>query len=446
MNIKKRIHINVNKFMLDTSASMVIMFGAAMPVVLTVGGVGIDMLSVQNQENSANSRLNSVGSFASANNSCTGQSGSALNACASSLQSLVNDYANKTGGNISVTVTPGLWCTTSSGASSYVANGLCSSGSSIGAVKVVGTTSFDTRFLKLFGKSNISKTIEMILVDSRITSLNTAGICPGIILNAAILSNSQSGEVDWSEKTQSPRKLSVRELRVGDDSENDFQGETGSYSTKKPFWLYDVTGERTSFPTRETVSSNSKTPIDGLTRPSGNSIDVTAGTIVNVWSNSFGASSSSFGKKVTDRDYGEVDTSDNGGPQILRPLKKLEGQTCMALVGEEVSSNRVKLTGIIPMSLDIVCDGKRKRQGNKWTALKGDGKTTESKCKYESDTDRVDISLKFWYGEGRNSDNAAFTFSDKTKWGGSNKGDYSKGNVKAMRSPPNKVDYKSSFN
>lgn len=448
MNIRKRIHHNLNKFMLDTSASMVIVFGAAMPVVFTVGGVSIDLLSAQSQESAEYSKLNSIGSFASDRNSCTGKSGSALNTCASNLQSLVNSYTNQINANSSVTVTPGLWCTPSSGSPSFVENGACSSKNSVGAVKVDSATNYSTRFLKLFGKSTISKSMSMVLVDSKITTVATLGICPGIIFNEDILSNSNAGDVDWSEKKQSPRKLSKRELRVGDDDDNDFDGETGRYSTKKPFWLYDVTGKMTSFPRSEKKSSSSrnKDPIDQLSRPSGDSIDVSVGAVVNVWSYRFRADNDSFGDKVNDRDHGEVDTSDNGGPQILRPLKKLEGQTCMALLGEEVGNNRVKITGVMPITLDVLCDGKRKRDKNRWIALKGDGKTTESRCSYRSDEDYVDISMQYRYGENRKSDDDDFTFSDKNKWGGSNKGDYSKGSVKAMRSPPNKVDYKSRDN
>ena len=143
MNIKKRIHSNINKFILDTNASVALIFGAAIPVAFTIGGVSIDMLSAQNQENTAFSRLNSVGSYASDRNSCTGQSGSALSACASNLQSLVNSYVNQTGGGLSVTVTPGLWCT-SNGSTSFVANGACSSSNSIVAVIVDASSNYST--------------------------------------------------------------------------------------------------------------------------------------------------------------------------------------------------------------------------------------------------------------------------------------------------------------
>ena len=446
MKLATKLMTKTKSFCRDTTASMIIVAGAAMPVIMVVGGVGLDLMSVQMKENAAAGQFNSIGTFATALNGCTGKSSGALATCAQTLQDQVNSYARNLSSDLSVTVTPGLWCTPSgNGSPSFILNSGSCSGSSVSAVKVSGIQSFNTRFLRLFGTSQINRKMEMILADDKMTGIATSGVCPSIILNEELLKSPSGGDVKWSEKSQSPRDKTKLVLRSGQSSQS-FDGELGSVSLSYPFFIADPSGSRTSFPSSERSGSGS-TPITSIQKPSGTDFDLTAGTKYRRLSIPFSANSNEFSKTVSDRDYGSRSASDNGGPQILRELKKnWEGKTCMALIGKDNKDGTVTVNGSVPFTFDVVCDGMRKRTNNKWVAYKDDGKTLESKCSYSSDTDKVDISIAGWLGDDRNADSDEYTPSDRNKWKAQNNGKGSQGYVRGTTASTNRVKDDRSYN
>ena len=445
MKLATKLMTKTKSFCRDTSASMVIAIGGAMPVIMIAGGVGLDLMSVQMQENAAASQLNSVGTFATALNTCTGQTGQGLLTCAQTLQNQVNAYASQISNNLTVTVTPGLWCTPAGNSTpSFVAVNGCGSGSSVSAVKVSGNLLFNTRFLKLFGTSSINRKLEVTLADDKMTGIATSGICPSIVFNEEIMKSSSAGEVNWSEKTQSPRNANKITLRSGITGQS-FSGELGSTSTNYPFFVVDPSGSRTSWPSSERTGSNN-TQIASISKPSGTDFDLTAGTKYRRFATPFATTNSDLSRNVTDRDYGSRLASDNGGPGILRELKKnWEGKTCMAMIGHDNGDGTLTVNGSVPFTFDVICDGMRKRSGGSWVAYKDDGKTVESKCSYSSDTDKVDISIAGWLGDNRTSDSAAYTPSDRTKWKAQNNGQGSKGWAKGITASTNKVEDKRSY-
>ncbi len=426
------------RFYRDTTASMVFVAGAAMPVVMVTGGVGLDLLSAQMKENAAAGQFNSVGTFAAALNTCTGQTGSGLIACAAQLQNQVNSYASKLSSDLSVTVTPGLWCTPSSGTPSFILNGAACSGSSVSAVKISGVQTFNTRFLRLFGAAQINRKMEMTLADDKMTGIATSGICPSIIFNEEIMNSSSAGEVKWSEKTQSPRDKNKITLTSGQSSQS-FSGETGTFSTSYSFFIADPSGSVTSFPSSERTSGTTQRAT--ISKPSGTDFDMTAGTKYRRLSVPFPANSTEFTKTVSDRDYGSRYASDNGGPAILRELKKnWENKTCMAMIGHDNGDGTVTVKGSVPFTFESVCDGMRKSVSNKWVAYKDDGVTLEPKCSYNSDTDKVDISLSGWLGDNRKADSDAYAPSDRNKWKAQNNGRNTVGWIRGITASTNRVE------
>ena len=446
MKLATKLMTKTKSFCRDTTASMIVVVGAAMPVVMVVGGVGLDLMSVQMKENAAAGQFNSIGTFATALNTCTGKADASLASCASQLQTQVNSYASNLSSNLSVTVTPGLWCTPSGGGSpSFTLNGACSSGSSVSAVKISGIQSFNTRFLRLFGTSQINRKMEMILADDKMTGIATSGICPSIVLNEEIMKSSSAGEVLWSEKTQSPRQKSKITLTSGVTSQS-FSGELGSTSTNYPFWIVDPSGSLTSWPSSER-SNGTTTQRTSISKPSGTDFDMTAGTKYRRFATPFATTNSDLSKNVTDRDYGSRLASDNSGPAILRELKKnWEGKTCMAMIGHDNGDGTVTIKSSAPFSFDVICDGMRKRSGGSWVAYKDDGKTVEPKCSYSSDTDKVNISIAGWLGDGRKADSDEYAPSDRNKWKATNNGKSSLGDVKGITASTNRVKDDRSYN
>ena len=432
-------------FCRDTTATMIMAVGAAMPVVIVTSGVGMDLLSVQMKENAAASQLNSVGTFASSLNTCTGQTNTTT--CAATLQTQINAFAKQIGAdNLTATVTPGLWCTPSSGSPSFIAVNASCSGSSVAAVKVSGTFAFDTRFLRLFGLPSINRKMDITLADDKMTGITTANICPSIVLNEEIIKSSSAGDVLWSEKSQSPRSNYINKITLKSGiTTQSFSGELGNTSTYYPFFLVDPSGSLTSWPASERLNSTT-TQRTSISKPSGTDFDLTAGTKYRRFSYPFSTTNSDLSKNVTDRDYGSRLASDNGGPAILRELKKnWEGKTCMAMIGHDNGDGTITIKGSVPFTFDVVCDGMRKRSGGNWVAYKDNGSTVESKCSYSSDVDKVDISISGWLGDNRTSDSIAYTPSDRNKWGAQTNGRGSVAYVRGTNASTNKVDDKRSY-
>lgn len=436
MKISKTLFAKVKHFCRDTTASLVFVVGGAMPVVIVTGGVGLDLMSVQIQENAAASQLNSAGIFASQINACSGiPAGSNLTACVSQLTSVVNSYIHNSNPSLTATLTPGLWC-----GNTFTSNSSCPNGSGVSAVKLTGTLSYNTRFLKLVGLSSINRQIQLTMMNSKVTAVATTNICPSIILNEQLLVSPTAGNVAWNDQASVLRNMGRYLLRINAGQQYGFSGTNGTLYTSNSFWMASTDGSnRSSYPNSERLN-NTPSPIPAIDKPSGNVFDFTAGTRFTVWSNNFPANSNEFGKTVNDPDYGLVNASDNGGPQIFAKLKRnYEGKTCMAMVGHDNGDGTVTVSSGIPITIDVICDGKRKSIQGKWYALKDDGVTAEPRCTYTSDTDKVDPSIAFWFGEGRTSDTASYTPSDSTKWAAQVNGDYSKGSAKSFNAPAKKV-------
>ena len=437
------------RFCADTKAAGGIIIGAAMPIVIVVGGVGLDLTTAQIQQNSAIVALNSAGNFASQISQCVSQNGGAADAtCLSNLNNVVNSYVAAVPGvnNLNLGVSTGVWCTTSSGSSSFVkyGNSLSSCTSSTAAIQVNGTYSYQTKFLRIFGANNLSKKITMTIVNDLVTSIATANICPSIILNERLLTDSAAGDILWKEGGQYPRQLTKFTVRAGQGTQS-WAGENGSTSFTS-FWNYDPKGSRASFPTSE-ISSGT-TPISSIGKESGTDFDLTVGRTVTVWPTTYSSNSGSAGKTVLDPETKTlVTTSDNGGEQIFKEFKKYEGQTCMALVGQDMGNKKVKIKKIIPVTWETICTGKRKRLTSSWQALEEDGVTVKAGCSYTSDVDKVDPHFIGRIGESRTDDSKPYILSQKEKWGGRTNGQGSSDvSAKAFFGTPRKAEERSNFN
>lgn len=437
----------VKRFASDTTASMVMIFGAAAPVVIVTGGVGLDMLNVQMKENAATATMNSIGAFASALNTCTGKTGTDLQTCATNLQNSVNSYLTSIGqsGQLSVGVTTGYWCN----GTTYSTTGCSSNQTSVPAVQVQGTLSVDTKFLRLFGAATINKGILMTMVDDKITSIAGADICPAFALDDRVLVHPTAGRVTWDDKTNSARLLTQVSLSDGIGKSQSLNSETGTISLSNPYYLIDTGGGgRTTWASRETTSSNSTTAISPITAPTASDFDLGAAKTYTVisYNQNFSASPSYFGKQVNDSRYGLVPTSDSGAPQMLKNLKMKEGSNCLALVVKDLGNGTVKVVGAHPVHIDTVCDGKRTYSSGKFNAKKPDGVTNEPNCSYDNgNTDRVDITIKYHIGEDRNDDSDPWTPSDKSKHRGQSKGNSSNGYMMGMIGQPNRVEEQHSY-
>jgi hypothetical protein len=346
----------------------------------------------------------------------------------------------------SVVVTPGLWCTGSGITAQFVPSATSTSCTSIGsgatgtaAVQVTGTITSKTRFLQAFGVKNITKNLQMVVANDLMTSIANSTICPSIILNDQYLSNSQAGEVAWSDKGSKPRLMQRQILTTGRGATQYISGETGTWPTAKAFWIADPSGYYSSFPTSET-KSGSNDPIIPINQPSGTDFDLTKQTKYKVFTyDAFKTDSNGFSKKVNDPDYGLVNSSDNSGPQLLRRLKRdYEGKSCMALVAKEGSNGYVTVYKSVPIRLDYVCDGKRDKNLN---ALKDDAVTPETRCSYnKSDASKVDISISFWIGHERNSDDEVYVPAPKELYRASINGKGSNGSALGITSTHKRVD------
>lgn len=414
----------VKNFLAEELAVAALFSSFGLVIVAGVAGGAVDMTAYQTQKNNIVAALNSAGNYASVSNGCVGTSTSAVQACETTLQTLTQNYLDAVYGSNSpkVTVDTGLWCVTN-GHGAFVSNtgsgnAQCASGGTA-AVQVSGIATTKPSFLKLVGLRTLSENIKLTISNNRIDQFEGTQTCPGLLFDERVFTRADGSALTWDKSRRAPAEKGAMRFYFGKPWT--YSDSYGSYTSQKPFWVVNGKEDNSSAPNFGSSETASGASTKSVTSSSSSSYKADGKHLHYTYTGStIPTTSSDVGKSVYDPDLKANRAANDSNTFAWRPWKKLEGKTCLALLGGGSDTDKKYSRGGILVTIDKVCDGSRRwvSSTNSWKATKWDKSGDDSDCDDSVSGSTPTPSIRLRHGEGRTSDASEYVRSDYSKWKG----------------------------